>query len=312
MKKWLQGFVLFAFVLATLSGCRNTNISKPPYESSPEPSSAISEENTEETATPPNETDNREIGVGKIVLSDTTFFRIGDLPESDRFLSGINLRYLALREESVIPSYLPDLETIVFPAVLVKGTIKSEVFFEEVPFDLTGVTDYDSLVIKIRKTVPALNSFVIKPSVVDLYANGRFYENAEIAERAVNGKTYLFYFRNSEYGIIIDSMWQDDGMITVRYDAKRNVLIIPDTIISSYSAMDDTYVVPMPLAEALSIAESDRSAGADVAAAQLVYSRFPEEWGDDNYHLSWRIDTESTAYFINSESGAKYVSTKSD
>jgi len=301
---------LSILLLLALSGCSLINSPKNSVE--PESTKVVaSNVGNENNTNPVTEKATSKVGVAN--EKDYMGVKFCRIREMDISLINETSEYqLTLTDDTVVPPYFNDLDDIVFPAILAKGSVLKTIAFHEIEFNLDGVINYSTLAEKVQSSDESLNLFTLKPSVIDLYINDQFYTEEEIASRAAAGKIYLFFFRNSAYGVLIDSMWQDDGTMTVRYDLEHEKLIIPDTVVSSFAPIDNAVVKAMPLLEAISIAESTRQSRADVVIAQLVYSRFPDVWGDDYYHLSWRIDTETVPYFVNCETGARYIATNSE
>jgi hypothetical protein len=268
--------------------------------------------------------EDRAVGIADRDMDATVFFRVADLPDGGAgLMASLSAQYLKVSERTVVPPYYGDLARIVFPAALVRGETQEWVGYEvpeTVPFDFDGVSDYPSLVSKVRVALPFLDDFVFCPTWGDIYGYPgvdetgppmTFFDDDAINRRAQsNGAAFPLYFKNSEYGVVVEDSSYRNDVVCVHYLADRNefeknVMLVSGTAASTFTPKGDSLLEAMPLGDALLLAEANRTKPSDVRMVQLVYSHMADAWGDEEYHLCWLIDA-NVPYYVNCETGKVY------
>jgi hypothetical protein len=307
MKK-LWTFVIAGIILLVLVGCGNSGI---PINIVPS-SAPIAPTQTDDKSVQA-EIGAKEFYVGQIGIKDDArnidgFHRVKDLADGASLSE--NLNFLHILPETVIPSYYEELDDIFFPAELELKGIERETEIHEIALDSTGISDYVDLAGKIRRSLgDLLDGYVLLQQESDVFEAQSHLTQAEIDTRARNGRMDLFFFRQSAFGLAIDSLEHDEGALTVRFRDEK--LTIPKSSVCEFVPYGNEYIRALPLSDAVSIAENTRTSRSAVRVAQLVYTAIPDVFGDDNYHLCWRIAASST-YYIGCENGEKWCADNSE
>jgi|GEM_PF-5335093 len=297
--------IIFGVILAlfTLVGCKTAETPQPPTppadnRSDPTPASPSTQE-TPQT-----------LGAPKVL--ETELFRVRDMANSETFLDLFELEHLIVTPDTVVPSYINEIDEFFFPVELTREDVSREEGYE-IPFDLDGVTDYTSLVEKVRTEISTVSD-----DLLDSFVLLRAYTQNDLDADAVMGRITWFHFGASAYGIPIN--YQADGYIpTAFYDEESGVLRFYDVDVFSFESADNRAIQAIPLAEALKIAESTRTTKNTVVLAQLVYIYNAEELHGTgaNYRLCWQIDANQVdapyvTYYVDCETGEYWYPTKSE
>lgn len=300
------GVLLLALTSCAVSGIISENITSSAPTLQLVPSAQPTAKNAEAAAKKPSA---EHIGIMDSAKIDAVFFRVKDLKDGGAGL-GENQKFLKIRPETVIPPYYAELSGIFFPSELAMSGTDRQTEIQEIALDSSGIRDYTGLISKIRESAGnLLDGYVLLQEETDVFEAQNHLTQAEIDTRAQNGSISLFFFRQSVFGIAIDSPGGDEGELTIRRRADK--LTIPQNEIRAFVPHGDEYIQAMPLDDALSIAENTRTTESAVRIAQLVYTSIPDVFDDDNYHLCWRIVASST-YYIGCVNGEKWCADKSE
>jgi hypothetical protein len=275
----------------------------------------------------------QQIGVG-VLEGDlkTAFFKVSDSVNGEELLGDKSLSYITITPDTLLPKYYDRLGEIDFPRTLVRG---AEIFVlklesKEIDFDSARsieelkravasafgfATYYDNLVCESYYLTRDDSSSMLR--VGDDLTNETEWD---ILQTNVEATIFLKFY-NTAYGLRIVDPWYEqglwinsDGEASAWATGSENGINGSDkyTKLRESIPIDEQPIRAMPLLNAIKIADSTRTENRDLSKAELVYICVPEAFGDEDYHLCWAVTTRYTTYYINCETGARWVNTNSE
>jgi hypothetical protein len=191
-----------------------------------------------------------------------------------------------------------------FPVKLTKGSSISKNLPSIAPIDASGITDLATLLAIVQTSFEIdLDFYYIEDESSSYDFDAKTFRTMDqLNEIAANGGVNLFDFSNSFEGVpIIDPLNQQG--IFVSYSADQGALTLERNNVNEFIPSEEL-VRPMPFAEAVKIAESQRSEPGEVLSARLSYTCAPEAFGDEDYHLCWRISAApGPKYYVSCKTG---------